>query len=144
MRTFKSLPCETCNRIVENVDIKAQKVKCWKCVCKLVKGPEIKTSVKSDKPRGWKFMKEYIHTDGTVYYKGIEQPELKGTLVPTQIPLKEERKKLSKSEKENLKTKLGAEIQTLKNSMFNEHRKTKRAEMQRTIQKLNRQLSKLK
>ena len=44
---------------------------------------------------------------------------------------------------DNLKTKLGTEIQNLKAAMFNENRKTKRAELQRTIQKLNRQLSKL-
>ena len=144
MGTFKSLRCDTCNRIVEKVDVKAVKVKCWKCVSKMVKGPEIKSSVKSDKPRGWKFMKEYVHTDGTVYHKGIEQPELKGTLPVSSIELKEEKKKLTKQEKSDLQTKLGTEIQNLKSAMFNEKRKTKRAEIQRTIQKLNRQLSKVK
>jgi len=89
-------------------------------------------------------MKEYVHTDGTVYYKGIEQPELKRTMEPTGNLPKPEKKKVSKQEKENLKIKLGTEIQKLKASMFNENRKTKRAEMQRTIQKLNRQLNKLK
>jgi len=144
MGTFKKLKCDTCDRIVEKVDLKAAKVKCWKCVAKLVKGPEIKASVKSDKPRGWKFMKEYVHTDGTVYFKGIEQPELKGTMPVTQIVHKEDKKKLSKADKDRLKTKLGSEIQSIKAMMFNENRKTKRAEMQRTLQKLNRQLSKLK
>jgi len=144
MGTFKKLNCDICNRIVEKVDIKAVKVKCWKCVSKMVKGPEIKSVIKSDKPRGWKFMKEYIHTDGTVYYKGIEQPELKGTIEPTVMPVKEEKQKISKQDKEQLKAKLGTEIQKLKALMFNENRKTKRAELQRTIQKLNRQLSKLK
>jgi len=144
MATFKSLKCDTCNRIVEKVDVNVAKVKCWKCVSKLVKGPELKSSVKSDKPRGWKFMKEYVHTDGTVYHKGIEQPELKGTLPVTTIVVKEEKKKLTKQEKANLQAKLGTEIQKLKAAMFNENRKTKRAELQRTLQKLNRQLSKLK
>ncbi len=144
MGTFKRLKCDTCERIVEKVDQNAIKVKCWKCVSKLVKGPEIKSSVKSDKPRGWKFMKEYVHTDGTVYFKGIEQPELKNTMPVTQIVQKEDKKKLSKAEKDRLQTKLGLEIQSIKSMMFNEKRKTKRAEMQRTLQKLNRQLSKLK
>jgi len=144
MKSSKSLPCNTCNRIVNRVDSSAVKVICWRCVCKLAPGPEIKSNVKSDKPRGWKFMKEYVHTDGTVYYKGIEQPELKGTMKPTGNLPKPEKKKISKQEKENLKIKLGTEIQKLKASMFNESRKTKRAEMQRTIQKLNRQLNKLK
>lgn len=144
MGTFKSLRCDTCNRIVEKVDTKAAKVKCWKCVSKMVKGPEIKSVVKSDKPRGWKFMKEYVHTDGTVYHKGIEQPELKGTLPTSVIEVKEEKKKLTKQEKVELQAKLGIEIQNLKAAMFNENRKTKRAELQRTLQKLNRQLSKVK
>lgn len=144
MRTFKSLKCDTCYRIVENVDTSAVKVKCWKCVCKVVKGPEIKTPVKSDKPRGWKFMKIYVHTDGAVYHKGIEQPELKGTLPVTLIEPKKEKKKLTKQEKDALQIKLGTEIQKLKAAMFNENRKTKRAELQRTLQKLNRQLSKVK
>jgi phage FluMu protein Com len=144
MGTFKKLNCDTCNRIVEKVDVKAVKVKCWRCVSKMVKGPEIKSIVKSDKPRGWKFMKEYVHTDGTVYHKGIEQPELKDTLPVSVIEIKEDKKKLSKQDKEQLKVNLGTEIQKLKALMFNENRKTKRAELQRSIQKLNRQLSKLK
>lgn len=144
MGTFKNCNCDTCNRIVEKVDNEAVKVKCWRCVSKMVKGPEIKSVVKSDKPRGWKFMKEYVHTDGTVYHKGIEQPELKGTLSVSVIEVKEEKKKLSKQEKVDLQSKLGTEIQKIKAAMFHENRKTKRAEMQRTVQKLNRQLSKLK
>lgn len=144
MGTFKSLRCDTCNRIVEKVDTKAVKVKCWKCVSKMVKGPEIKSVIKSDKPRGWKFMKEYVHVDGTVYHKGVEQPELKGTLPASVIEVKEEKKKLTKQEKVELQSKLGIEIQNLKAAMFNENRKTKRAELQRTLQKLNRQLSKVK
>jgi phage FluMu protein Com len=144
MGTFKSLRCDTCNRIVEKVDIKAVKVKCWKCVSKMVKGPEIKSVIKSDKPRGWKFMKEYVHTDGTVYHKGVEQTALKGTLPTSVIEVKEEKKKLTKQEKVELQSKLGIEIQNLKAAMFNENRKTKRAELQRTLQKLNRQLSKVK
>lgn len=30
------------------------------------------------KPRRWAFMAEYVHSDGTVYHKGVEQPKLKG------------------------------------------------------------------
>lgn len=37
--------------------------------------------VKDDKkPRGWHFMKEFVDKSGNVYYKGVEQPELKNTL----------------------------------------------------------------
>jgi len=144
MKSFKSLKCDTCNCIVERVDINAIKVICWKCSTKMVTAPEIKSSNKSDKPRGWKFMKQYVHKDGTVYFKGIEQPELKGTLPVTDNIIKKEKKKLSKQEKVDLQSKLGIEIQNLKNAMLKEKRKTKKAEIQRSLQKLNRQLSKVK
>lgn len=32
------------------------------------------------KPRGWHFRAEYIDSEGNVYHKGVEQPELKGTI----------------------------------------------------------------
>jgi hypothetical protein len=32
----------------------------------------------TSKPRRWAFMAEYVHSDGTVYHKGVEQPKLKG------------------------------------------------------------------
>ena len=35
------------------------------------------------KPRGWHFMAEFVDSEGNVYFKGIEQPELKGSLSPT-------------------------------------------------------------
>ena len=142
-KTFQSLKCTKCRNVVHKVDSSAVSVLCWRCSMKGTTPPDVKTSVKSDKPRGWKFMKEYVHTDGTVYHKGVEIPELKGTLEVTVIKSKES-KKVSKNQKEALKMQLGSEIQKLKNDMFNEPRKTKRAELQRTIQKLNKQLAKLK
>ena len=144
MKSYKSLKCDTCNCIVERVDIKAIKVICWRCSTKMIAVPELKSGNKSDKPRGWKFMKQYVHKDGTVYFKGVEQPELKGTLPVTDLVIKKEKKKLSKQEKVDLQSKLGTEIQNLKNAMLKEKRKTKKAEIQRSLQKLNRQLSKVK
>ena len=35
--------------------------------------------VKTGRPSGWHFMNEFVDKDGTVYHKGEEQPELKGT-----------------------------------------------------------------
>jgi hypothetical protein len=32
------------------------------------------------KPRGWHFRDVFVDSEGNVYHKGIEQPELKGTL----------------------------------------------------------------
>ena len=36
--------------------------------------------VKTGRPSGWHFMNEFVDKDGTVYHKGKEMPELKGTL----------------------------------------------------------------
>jgi len=39
----------------------------------------------SVKPRGWKWMKEFVDTKGNVWYKGVEQPELKGKRPVTDV-----------------------------------------------------------
>ena len=41
--------------------------------------------VKTGRPAGWHWMKEFVDKDGTVYHLGKEQPELKGTLEPTKV-----------------------------------------------------------
>tara|TARA_B100001250_G_C19800602_1_gene790865 strand:+ start:148 stop:576 length:429 start_codon:yes stop_codon:yes gene_type:complete len=48
------------------------------------------------RPAGWHFMNEFVDKDGTVFHKGKEQPELKGTLPPTKIKPPKKRKKVDK------------------------------------------------
>lgn len=38
---------------------------------------------KKRKPQGWHLKKEYVDDDGNVYFKGVEQPHLKGSKTPT-------------------------------------------------------------
>ena len=46
------------------------------------------------RPAGWHFMNEYVDADGNVFYKGVEQPDLKGTLPPTKVkPVKKKKTK---------------------------------------------------
>jgi len=117
---------------------------CHHCVNALVGAPEIRQETpKSDKPKGWKFMKEFIDKDGNVYLKGIEQPLLKGTLPVTVIQAKEPKKKISKQEKETAINALGQEIKSLKHLLFQEQRKGKRVELTRQLTKANRELKKL-
>ena len=54
--------------------------------------------VKTGRPSGWHFMSEFVDKDGTVYHKGKEQPDLKGTLPPTKIKPKKKVKRRSKEE----------------------------------------------
>tara|TARA_A100000164_G_C21341697_1_gene511293 strand:+ start:74 stop:514 length:441 start_codon:yes stop_codon:yes gene_type:complete len=53
------------------------------------------------RPAGWHFMNEFVDKDGNVFYKGKEQPKLKGTLPPTKVkPVK--KKKTKRRSKEQL------------------------------------------
>ena len=56
-------------------------------------------------------MAVYVHTDGTVYHKGEEQPDLKGTLEPTTI---ESKPKLNKHQKAKLKSEASLQLSKLK------------------------------
>jgi hypothetical protein len=59
---------------------------CWKCVASKIPGPQLnEKNVATGFPRGWKFFKEFVHEDGRVFHKGEEQPNLRGTLKPTEI-----------------------------------------------------------
>jgi len=122
----------------------ANAVVCFKCTAALTDAPIIRSAQeKSDKPKGWKFMKQFVDKDGTVYHKGIEQPELKGQLPVTVIEDKPEKKKLTKQEKEDAINALGKEIATLKGTLFHETRKGKKAELTKALSKANRTLKKL-
>lgn len=132
-----------CNNYVKVAETTIAAV-CYLCVNKIVEPPVQKSiQEKSDKPKGWKFMKVYVHKDGTVYFKGVEQPSLKGTLPVTVIQPKEDKKKMSKQEKVDRYAAVGKEIQSLKADLFTETRKGKKAEIARKLSKLNRELTKL-
>ena len=54
--------------------------------------------VKTGRPSGWHFMNEFVDKDGTVYHKGKEMPELKGTLPVTVVKPKKKTKRRSQEE----------------------------------------------
>ena len=54
--------------------------------------------VKTGRPAGWHWMAEFVDKDGNVYYKGKEQPKLKGTLPPTKVVPKKKIKRRSQEE----------------------------------------------
>jgi hypothetical protein len=137
---FKGRLCS--EMVTVNYDTVA--VLCFRCVNQIVEPPVLRgTAVKSDKPKGWKFMKEFVAQDGTVYHKGEEQTSLKGTLPATVIEPKTEKKRLTKADKEIAMQSLGTEIKGLKADLFVETRKGKRAEITRRLSKANRELKKL-
>ena len=54
--------------------------------------------VRTGRPSGWHFMNEFVDKDGTVYHKGKEMPELKGTLPITIVKPKKKVKRRSQEE----------------------------------------------
>lgn len=87
---YHTEPCGQYLKVADNV----VKVICWKCTSKGIPVPTnvSKSNSASGFPRGWKFMKEFVHQNGTVYHKGVEQQSLRGTLEPTPFKIAKPRK----------------------------------------------------
>jgi len=95
---MKLLDCHKCGRWVE-VDTQAHKVTCAYCVQLAVGFPDDEPKkVSSGRPAGWHFMNEFVDKDGTVFHKGVEQPDLKGTLTPTKVKPKKKAKRRSQEQ----------------------------------------------
>ena len=89
--------------------------------------------------RGWKFMKVFVHENGTVYHKGVEQPKLKGTLPAT--PRKETKKDTrTKAQKQRDRQDLLVNISKLKKEIKKEKRVTYRRKLESKLKKLSKQL----
>ena len=63
---------------------------------------EPKSKPKTGRPAGWHWMAEFVDKDGTVYHKGKEVPELKGTLKPTTIKPKKKKPVKKRRTKEQI------------------------------------------
>ncbi len=142
---YRHMECKVCGAMTE-VGEDTSAVTCYICVNSMTEPPHFSTKKKSDKPPGWHFMNEYVHKDGTVYHKGVEQPELKGTLPITEIKIKKKKEgiKLNKFQKQDRRNRLMVELHKLK-------KKQKKAKLKKdikainiAIRKLERELKKLK
>ena len=80
----QEMKCD-CGRWVYGVDINAVSVKCPICTCLMVPLETKLIQQKSGFPRGWKMYGEFVHEDGRVFRKGVEIPELRGKLPPTDM-----------------------------------------------------------
>ncbi len=112
---------------------------CWQCVIENYWSPEDSPKKKSvGYPKGWRFMKEFVHEDGTVYHKGEEQPDLKGTLQPTPLTPKEPKAKKSKAQKAREKHEALSEYSKVKKELQKETRKTYRRKLETQLKKLQK------
>ena len=136
------LICQNCGAVEHRVSIaKGTTLKyCHQCVVEMWDPADApKPKRPSGFHRGWKFMKVFVHENGTVYHKGVEQPNLKGTLPAT--PKKESKKdKRSKAQKARDRQDLLARFNKLKKEIKKEKRVTYRRKLEVQLRKLEKQL----
>lgn len=113
---------------------------CWECVAASADSSTLPTAKRpSGYPRGWKFMKAFVHINGTVYHKGVEQPNLRGTLKPTEIKQvpKDTR---SKAQKATEKQEILLQINSLKKEIKKEKRTTYRRKLESQLKQIQKKL----
>ncbi len=134
---MKTLECSTCG-LEMKVSNDVLSVTCCYCINEMLMMQEPPTQKKKiGYPKGWRFMAEFVHADGTVYHRGVEQPTLKGKLTPTPII---EKPKKTKKQREQEKMSLMDEYTTLKKKLKTEKRKTVRKKIELRLNKLSKLL----
>ena len=132
-------------KICENFEEVAEytlSVLCSCCTRKISAPPEISKGYQSKGMiRGWQFMKEFVHEDGRVFHKGVEQPKLKGTLPPT--PKVVSKNKLTKREKQELKNKLSKQMVFVRGELSNAKFKKDQKKFRVQLNKIERKLKKM-
>lgn len=102
--SYKYVICSNCNSNKVRVSSDATSGICSVCCQKMVFTPKKVSKKKEDeiqRHRGWHLMMEYVDSEGNVFFKGVEQPKLKGTKEPTKIEPKTRKSKFER-EKEKL------------------------------------------
>lgn len=116
-------------------------VLCYKCVNRVTEPPKFTPRYKpTGRPKGWQWMKEYVDKEGNVFHKGVEKPELKGTLPQTIIKSKKRKKRITKREKEVQNRKLMAELYDLKKKLKKVTLKKDKKSLETQIRKISRKL----
>jgi len=129
--------CQNCGALQPNVPVGTIVKMCFDCVREIIEPAATTYNKRQGYPKGWKFMKVFVYSDGTVYYKGVEQPELKGSLKPTVL---EPKVKKSKAQKAQEKQQALAELQKLKIALKKETRKTYAKKLESQIKRLQKQI----
>jgi len=100
------MQCKVCKYEYIEIGKETVAITCSSCVARkclsLMPIEDFYPSLKrktTGRPPGWHFMKQYVDKQGNVFHKGIEQPDLKGTLPLTKIKSRKKKRKLSADEK---------------------------------------------
>jgi hypothetical protein len=133
----KNLECKLCGVLVRNCRDTTGTVTCAECIQEILEPPPTFVKKSAGFPRGWRFMKVFVHQDGTVYHGGVEQPTLKGTLESTEIKVVSKKDRLEKKrEKEDALVQIG----TLKKKLKSETKKGEIKKLQSQIKRLQKKL----
>ena len=94
------MDCKVTGEPVANVSTDIKSVIGSKAVMGMVGLPKDKPKrVSTGRPAGWHWMNEFVDKDGTVYHKGVEQPDLKMT---RPVTLSKEKKKILRRTQEEI------------------------------------------
>ena len=97
------MECKITGEPVRNVSIEAKSVIGSKALMarmdKMFPEQKKPKRVSTGRPAGWHWMKEFVDKDGTVYHKGVEQPDLKLT---RPVTLSKEKKKILRRTQEEI------------------------------------------
>jgi len=133
--TYRYMACKNCGADTVAGD-SAISIVCSTCIQEIIGPPEISAQRRSSgRPQGWHFMVEFVDKDGNVYHRGIEQPNLKGTLEPTKIVAK---KKLRKKDKERARSHASVKLHKLKKKLTKTRFKKDKKPIVQEIKKLQR------
>ncbi len=132
------IACKGCG-VEKQASISVTGYTCSDCVIEMWDpADEPKTKKPSGYLPGWKFMKLFVHANGSVYHRGIEQLELKGTLPSTPIPVKTAVVKKSKIQKATEKQEALNEFAKLKKQLNKELRITYRKKLESRLKQLQK------
>lgn len=135
---FNGVICER----YEEVSEYTLSVLCSCCTRKITAPPEVSKGYQSrGMIRGWQFMKEFVHEDGRVFHKGKEQVHLKGTLPAT--PKLDNKNKLTKKEKQELKNKLAQQMIFVRGELSNAKFKKDQRRFRVQLNKIERKIKKM-
>tara|TARA_B110000908_G_scaffold170937_1_gene232011 strand:+ start:4146 stop:4685 length:540 start_codon:yes stop_codon:yes gene_type:complete len=114
-KSYRYMECKQCGDFAECTE-DTTAVTCNICCQAACDAPVLKQpkSERITRPKGWHFMAEYVDSEGNVYHKGVEQPNLYGKLDATVI---EAKKRVSKKDKEKYKWLAASKISKLKKEL---------------------------
>ena len=127
---IRYMQCKTCGNYVANVGDNAISVLCSNCIMTLIPPQPSKRYIPTGKPPGWQWMTEFVDKDGNVYHRGVNQPDLRGTLPSTKIKPRKKNKT-----KRRTKTQISLDRYKEKKAILKQDKKKKQKQIDKILNK---------